>query len=84
MDQQFQTEDMAFVTYLKINGIEPSRMERKGRIVCWIFERTEELIGFKDEYFSGEAYVEVRDLVQKLAQVRRTMYDALDVQPVRR
>lgn len=82
-EQTFVTEDMTFVTVLRIRGINHSEMEKYAEGCRWRFTCAssviERIMDLLREYNDDCIDVEPREFTKKLGAVRREMYQFLGV-----
>lgn len=76
----YRTADMALAAYLNLHGQLHQGMEKRneGRECVWVFYMSEPLRVLVDGFLGGNARVEPKTFLSKVAAVRKEMYSFLD------
>lgn len=80
-EETFETDDLALVTYLDMNGCRWDDMERRGKKCVWLYCRSMpngDLDQLVVTYAGGGARVEPKSFMIKVGEVRSGMYSFLD------
>ena len=74
--EQFRTNDMAMVAYLKMKGHSVQRMEWNGKTCWWFFPAISTLLDQVDEFLGDTALVNPRQYNKCLSDTKREFYDS--------
>lgn len=73
-----KTNDMALVTFLKMNGHSVQSTKWEGGTCYWFFRLSDGLVDKIDEFTSSEARVEPKEYNRTFSQTKREFYEARD------
>lgn len=79
-DKQFRCNNMALVSFLRMNGHSPQRVywEADGETVYWEFFVLPALRTLMENFHRGEALVEPQEYNRQFQQTKREMYAQAD------
>lgn len=72
----YRTNDMAMVTFLKIQGHPVQEVAWESDTCYWIFRITEVLLGQVEMFLAGEARIEPREYNRVFNSTKREFYDS--------
>ena len=75
-EQFYRSDDMALVTYLKLEGFTPQQVGWLGQTCYWWFRITESLENSIEAFDGGDALVEPGDYSSQFNLTKREFYDS--------
>jgi hypothetical protein len=76
-EEFYKTEDMAMVTFLRMQSHAVQSVEWEGGHTCyWMFRVTDALLDATEDFLDGSATVEPREFSKKFSQTKKEFYDA--------
>lgn len=75
-DQHFRTDDMALVTFLKVEGHTPQEVGYEGDTCYWWFLITDAMLATVQAFGAREGLVEPREYSKMFATTKNEFYSA--------
>lgn len=75
LDDFYRTNDMAMVTFLKINGHAVQGVRWEAGTCYWLFRVSEVMLSQVEMFLSGKARIEPREFNRVFSHTKREFYD---------
>ena len=72
--EEYKSNDMAMVTYLRLNGLQPQGQDYQNGVCYWKFEYSEALRHLRDDFAMDRALVNPKEFSRHFAITKRELF----------